>query len=111
MQTRGMPVSPERLKELQARHRARNWERLVEHLERHPCVDCGEPDPVVLEFDHLPEHVKRFEIGRAVVASTRSWALILSEIDRCEVVCANCHRRRSARRGGFRKFRRAEATA
>lgn len=104
-----MPVSPARLKELQARHRERNWERLVEYLEMHPCVDCGEADIIVLEFDHLPEFEKRFEIGRAVVASTRSWKLILSEIERCEVVCANCHRRRGARRGQFRKFHRSSA--
>lgn len=75
----------------------------MDYLLAHPCVDCGEQDPVVLDFDHLPGFEKRFTISRAVGASTRSWDSILAEIAKCEVVCANCHRRRTAARGGFRK--------
>ena len=72
---------------------------LIGYFEAHPCVDCGERDPVVLEFDHLRD--KRFDIGPAI--SQRSWRDILAEIQKCEVVCANCHRRRtSARRGTVR---------
>lgn len=89
--------------ETQARHRERNFDRMIEYLGRHPCSDCGESDPRVLDFDHLPMQAKRFEISRAVNASTRSWAAILREIAKCEVVCANCHRRRTAQRGRFRK--------
>jgi hypothetical protein len=67
---------------------------LIKHFETHPCVDCGETDPVVLEFDHLRD--KSFAIGQAL--SKASWQRILDEIQKCEVVCANCHRRRTARR-------------
>jgi hypothetical protein len=69
---------------------------LLEYFERHPCVDCGEADPVVLEFDHLRD--KLFSIGPKL--GTRSWPSILAEIEKCEVVCANCHRRRTAHRKG-----------
>lgn len=100
-----MPSTGDRLKLAQARHRDRNFQRSVEYLREHPCVDCGEADPVVLDFDHLPGFEKRFEIARAVNASTRSWSSILTEIAKCEVVCANCHRRRTAMRGGHRKLR------
>jgi 5-methylcytosine-specific restriction endonuclease McrA len=69
---------------------------LVEFFESHPCTDCGEHDPVVLEFDHLRD--KAFAIGPRICSA--SWAAILAEIEKCEVVCANCHRRRTARRRG-----------
>ena len=69
---------------------------LLRFFREHPCVDCGELDPVVLEFDHLGE--KLFNIGEAL--PDRNWQTILDEIAKCEVVCANCHRRRTARRKG-----------
>jgi predicted RNA-binding protein YlxR (DUF448 family) len=65
---------------------------LVEYFKEHPCVDCGETDPVVLEFDHRGE--KSFEVTRKF--AERSWQSILDEIEKCEVRCANCHRRRTA---------------
>jgi len=98
-----MPSKGPRLIAMQARHRHENFLRMIEYLFAHPCADCGEPDPVVLEFDHLPGVDKRFDIARSVTASTRSWTAILYEIAKCEVVCASCHRRRTARRAGHRK--------
>jgi hypothetical protein len=72
---------------------------LIEYFRSHPCVDCGEIDPVVLEFDHLRD--KSFAIGPEI--SRKAWKSILEEMEKCEVVCANCHRRRTARRrGAFR---------
>lgn len=81
------------------RKRARAEKRmrfLVEFFRMHPCTDCGERDPLVLEFDHLEE--KRFTIGHRLPDG--NWKSILDEIAKCEVVCANCHRRRTARRLG-----------
>ena len=72
-------------------------EYLVEFLAANPCVDCGEADPVVLEFDHLGD--KAFSISKGL--PDRNWQTVLDEIAKCDVVCANCHRRRTARRGGF----------
>jgi hypothetical protein len=62
--------------------------------ERH-CVDCDEDDPLVLEFDHLAD--KKFNISAGL--RNRNWHDVLDEIAKCDVVCANCHRRRTARRG------------
>ncbi len=70
---------------------------LVAYLREHPCVDCGESDVLVLEFDHLGD--KEFSIGGAF--RDRSLQAILDEMAKCEVVCANCHRRRTATRGGY----------
>jgi hypothetical protein len=69
---------------------------LLNYFEAHPCRDCGESDPVVLDFDHHGN--KAFEIGEAL--TYRRWETILAEIAKCDVVCANCHRRRTARRRG-----------
>jgi hypothetical protein len=70
---------------------------LVEYFRKHPCADCGEVDPVVLEFDHLDD--KKFNVSEGL--RNRNWESVLAEIAKCEVVCSNCHRRRTARRGGF----------
>lgn len=76
---------------------AERTEFIVDYLREHPCVDCGERDPVVLEFDHLGD--KEFGIGQGF--RDRAWQSVLDEMAKCEVVCANCHRRRTATRGGF----------
>lgn len=80
--------------------RRRNFLFLLEYLEKAPCVDCGEDDPVVLDFDHIG--VKR----RGVVQlATRECSLanLEREIAECEVRCANCHRRRTiVEQGHFR---------
>lgn len=91
------------------RKRARAGKRmkyLLEYFELHPCADCGEADPLILEFDHLRD--KSFDIGSAL--PDRCWQSILHEIEKCEVVCANCHRRRTASRAGtIRAMMAAEA--
>jgi hypothetical protein len=60
----------------------------------HPCVDCGESDPIVLQFDHLPEF-GRSSRRHCVSSRTMSWKALKEEIAKCEVVCANCHCRRT----------------
>jgi L-lysine 2,3-aminomutase len=73
---------------------------VIEYLREHPCVDCGETDPIVLEFDHLRDKIANVS---AMALAKRPWRVILAEIEKCEVVCANCHRRRTlARSGAFR---------
>jgi hypothetical protein len=80
-----------------ARDRRRRKARaLVEnHLARHPCSDCGEGDLMVLEFDHL--RAKRGHIA-GLIADGISLPQLRAEIDKCEVVCVNCHRIRTATR-------------
>ena len=67
---------------------------LVEYLATHPCVDCGETDILVLEFDHV-RGTKRAEISK-LVRRLASLADIAAEIEKCVVRCANCHRRKTA---------------
>jgi len=84
-----------RIKKRADRKREANHQALVAYLLDHPCVDCGEDDPIVLEFDHLRD--KRVNVS-ALANSAVPFDRVLAEIEKCEVVCANCHRRRTCTR-------------
>jgi hypothetical protein len=81
----------------------RNRKFLLDYLLKHPCESCGEADPIVLEFDHLDPDKKMFSIGNLLHRSKLS--LIENEIKKCRVLCANCHRRRTAEQFDWWKFR------
>lgn len=95
----------ERSRQNSAAYREEIRGRIRAYLEAHPCVDCGETDPDVLEFDHV-EGEKHYNVA-AMAGMRLSWATILQEIWKCVVRCANCHRkrhqveRRWAERAGF----------
>jgi hypothetical protein len=89
-----------RAKAGRSRTRAAVTAWLLEYLKSHPCIDCGERDPIVLEFDHRDGTVKRFEIGSARRRSNALQAVI-DEVSKCDVRCANCHRRRTYKARGF----------
>jgi hypothetical protein len=78
-------------------HRAKLRAVVMEYLNDHPCADCGERDVVVLEFDHV--RGKRIGISRLML-SGGSIRVLMEEIAKCDVVCANCHRRRTYMRSG-----------
>lgn len=84
------------------RVREENARNTFDYLLSHPCVDCGESDPVVLEFDHV-RGTKKKHVG--VLINNSSWATILEEIAKCDVRCANCHRRATAKRHGHKRSR------
>ena len=71
----------------QARQKIRE---LVEGYKReHPCA-CGESHIACLQFHHPDPLEKSFEIG---LARCRMWSLkrLRREMDKCQVLCANCH--------------------
>lgn len=58
---------------------------------REGCLDCGyKEDAVALEFDHK-DNEKNFSVGSTRMLD-QSWSKIEKEIEKCDVVCANCHR-------------------
>jgi hypothetical protein len=73
--------------------------RIVDYFRAHPCVDCGETDLRCLEFDHEPGRGKSANVGD-LLRMAATWSRIEREIAKCEVRCANCHRRRTVERGG-----------
>jgi hypothetical protein len=72
-------------------------EYLWKYLCEHPCIDCGESDPIVLELDHIANN--KFLDVSTMIISNYSLDRIRAEIEKCEVVCCNCHRRRTSMRG------------
>ena len=61
------------------------------------CLDCGyDRYPEALDFDHLPGCEKVSSITKMVSGS--SMERLLAEMAKCEIVCANCHRHRTALR-------------
>lgn len=96
------PERTARVLEQQRKARARNLRLTYEYLLQHPCVDCGEADPVVLEFDHVRGE-KRRNIAD-MIRTGRSWQTVYSEIGKCDVRCANCHRKITAKRFGWNKY-------
>ena len=79
-------------------YREENRRRIRDYLRTHPCVDCGESDPLVLEFDHRSE--KRAGVNE-LMRNHGTWAEVFAEIEKCDVRCANCHRRKTASTHGY----------
>ncbi len=59
---------------------------------RRGCQNCGENHPAVLDFHHRDEDFKVMNISK-MVQKAFSLKRIMVEIDKCDVLCANCHRK------------------
>jgi hypothetical protein len=75
--------------------------KVYEYLLEHPC-ECGESDPVVLEFDHDDKTEKSYTISKMIGKISNE--TLMKEIEKCTVRCANCHRRRTAEQFGWYNF-------
>jgi hypothetical protein len=80
----------------------RNAELVLARLAQAQCADCGLADPLVLQFDHRAG--KRQDIGWFVSSGSRP-SLVAEELQKCDVRCANCHRRRTAADFGWYRAR------
>ena len=75
-------------------------EYVWQYLSTHPCISCGASDPVVLEFHHREG---KDNAVSEMVAGGYPIHTIQKEIDKCDVLCANCHRKLThTERGWFR---------
>lgn len=101
---RATPEYRERERERDRRRRLAQSDRRSQIRERiraikiqSGCVDCGyKGHYAALHFDHLPGFQKLFDLSDPRLTS--NWDRIRAEIDKCEVVCANCHAIRTAER-------------
>lgn len=88
-----------------AKAKTRNLKKKIEaqryirdYLLKHSCVDCGESDMVVLEFDHRENKIK--EVAN-LIRDRRPIVEIKEELEKCDVRCANCHRKKTAQEFGW----------
>lgn len=86
------------VKERRQRLRREVQERLRVILSALKCADCPETDIVVFEFDHV--RGKKVADVSKLVTNGAPWSVVEAEMKKCDVVCANCHRKRTARRNG-----------
>ena len=83
---------------LNAKLLAANRQWVLDYLQSHPCIDCGETDPIVLEFDHRDPTEKTNNVSSLM---TRKPEMLQAEVVKCDVRCANCHRRKTAIQFGW----------
>ena len=76
----------------------RNRRFVLDFLRSNPCIDCGEKDPVVLEFDHIDKKNNDVSTLVKLVCSIKK---IEDEIALCVIRCANCHRRKTAKQRSY----------
>jgi len=69
---------------------------IIIYLLEHPCCDCGEKDPACLDFDHRERSKKEGLITRMATDGIK-WDRIKKEIEKCDVRCASCHRKKTRR--------------
>jgi hypothetical protein len=70
---------------------------LLARLRDVPCADCGVRFPkAAMDFDHRDPATKTYTVSRMVGRAT--YSQILSEVAKCDIVCANCHRMRTYQR-------------
>ena len=72
-----------------ARQHARDY--VIAYLLTHPCEGCGESDIRVLEFHHV--RGEKYKAVAYMVSGGYSIERIQGELDKCQVLCANCHRK------------------
>lgn len=65
-----------------------NKRNVIEYLLNNPCANCGETDIRKLEFNHVkPGKYKNV----SSMYKNHPWPVVLKEINKCEVLCSNCH--------------------
>lgn len=81
----------------------RNRNFIFNYMKNSSCFDCGEDDPIVLEFDH-DDDVEKLGVISNMVGQGLSIENLTKEISKCTVRCANCHRRRTAKQLGWYNY-------
>ena len=97
---RNKDYQKENARKHRSEYRQRAKEFVWDYLLTHPCAHCGESDPHCLEFHHVG--TKTIEVSR-LIGRGPSLEALKAEIEKCDVLCANCHRKLTAKEQGWYK--------
>ena len=93
-----------RTKNNTAKYKENNRQLVYEFKLSNPCTSCGESNPIVLEFDHIDPKTKRNDIS-TMAAHGYSIATLEKEIEKCIILCANCHRQKTAKQQNWHSYK------
>lgn len=80
-----------------AKERDKRLDDLINSYKSKPCTDCGKTyPPYVMDLDHI-DPTQKIEKVSTMRRRRMAFSTIIAEIEKCEVVCANCHRERTNR--------------
>ena len=90
----------EQVRKNKQKRRRYNFKRVIKDYFSKGCIDCGEMDIKVLEFDHVRGTKKR--VGKRglegvsyLIRHGYKWDTVKEEIEKCEVRCRNCHKKKT----------------
>ncbi len=94
LRRRWVANNPEKALDINRQARARQKEKVARYKEARGCADCGNSDHRVLDLHHRDGADK--EDAVSVMRVRAAWKRVAEEMDKCDVLCANCHRIRHA---------------
>ena len=106
-QERWRVENPERERDVRRARKDRKWDWV--RSRKGACVKCGESDPACLDFHHRDGDEKQANL--AVVGASWSQARLEEELAKCDVLCANCHRKLHAEERERETIKTSEAVA
>ena len=98
-ENKGYRVRRKKMVAVNNRNHYRRGREKLDALKDVPCADCGKKyPPYVLDFHHIDPSLKSGDIP-TMLGQGYSWGRILEEVEKCVLVCANCHRIRHRSNG------------
>lgn len=93
-------VRRENIKNRRQQHKIEVRQKYIDYIRTQSCALCGENHPATLDFDHIEPLEKRSEISQ-MVRTGCSWESVWNEINKCRVLCSNCHRKHTAQQNNW----------
>jgi transcription elongation factor Elf1 len=90
------PKNKERRMQLNAAWRAKVREQFYKYKKTLRCIVCGENESACLDFHHVDPSNKDMAVGAMLSDQGPSLRRLMQEVDKCVVLCANCHRKHHA---------------